>query len=813
LYSFSTVFFVNSTADDSTLVNTLRGAIRQAELSGGTNTINVAAGTYTLTEGSILFGNKAETITIVGAGASTTRIIMGTGFNQDRIFLINLTGLVPNVNVTISGITFSNGFLVSDPFGGSAILCGGPRNVISLQNCVFTGNSLDPGLGANGGAVAMEGGGALTINGCTFSNNSDGGGNGGALYYTEPGEINGALTITNSIFTGNSCTQAGSQGGALLVSTTADTLSLFTSTISITGNTFTGNTVVGSGSVGGAISIDNAFLPGNTAFINYNRFYGNKAATIPDVVVGDAQGNVDISNNWWGRNASPVGTDPHALQQGTSGGGTMPFSPWLELHCTETASTLCGGSDGSTVVTANFTTNSSNGAVSTSNLGALIGLPVTFSATLGALAGSQGTIQSNGAATVDFTPSASSGSAAVQAVVDSVPASDVIAQAAYTLVAPGSLPTGSSSGTIVIGGTEPVTDGSCNEIATIAATGASPVSGSVTASVTIDPSVQSDDGQPYLTRHYDITPASNASTATATVTLYFLQSEFNAYNAVVNNPSAELPTSASDALGKANLTITQFHGSGTAPGNYSGWTGPGPASVLISPGSSNVVWNSAKNWWEVSFPVTGFSGFYVTGPTSLPLPVVLEHFGGMLQGTGVLLNWQVGVETGLLRYEVQGSADGVVFGLLGAVAAAGGSASAGAGGGGATAAGAGAYQYFVADPSPGENYYRLKMVNTDGTFAYSPVVVVDVTEGGRGVEVLGNPMGASCMVRVTAESGGPVRLRLTDISGKVLWRSERMLGVGVNTFPFAPAGALARGVYLLTVSGGQVEVTVKVVKE
>src|SRR6185312_1066510 len=99
----------------------------------------------------------------------------------------------------------------------------------------------------------------------------------------------------------------------------------------------------------------------------------------------------------------------------------------------------------------------------------------------------------------------------------------------------------------------------CGEIAGVVASGASPLAGSVTAAVTLDASVQSYQGVPYVTRHYDITPASNASTATATVTLYFLQSEFNAYNAVVNNAAMSLPASSSDAAGAARLTITQYH--------------------------------------------------------------------------------------------------------------------------------------------------------------------------------------------------------------------------------------------------------------
>src|SRR5687768_469831 len=69
---------------------TLRSAIQAADALGGTHTINVPAGTYTLTQKQIVFGNTAQNITITGAGAATTIVSMSTAANQrDRIFFIN----------------------------------------------------------------------------------------------------------------------------------------------------------------------------------------------------------------------------------------------------------------------------------------------------------------------------------------------------------------------------------------------------------------------------------------------------------------------------------------------------------------------------------------------------------------------------------------------------------------------------------------------------------------------------------------------------------------------------------------------------
>src|SRR4051812_49146534 len=71
-------YTVNTTADGTSSSGTvnLRGALLAADALGGTHTINLPAGTYNLTLGTITFGNRAQSITINGAGAASTIINM-----------------------------------------------------------------------------------------------------------------------------------------------------------------------------------------------------------------------------------------------------------------------------------------------------------------------------------------------------------------------------------------------------------------------------------------------------------------------------------------------------------------------------------------------------------------------------------------------------------------------------------------------------------------------------------------------------------------------------------------------------------------
>jgi hypothetical protein len=125
--AYSNTYNVTVTTDGNA-VNQLRGAIAAAVAAGsGPHIINVSAGTYNLTLGQIVLGNSPITLTIIGADPATTIINM-TATTQDRIFKINPSGTVSNVRVTIQNLTFTNGRLTSDNFGGGAILAGGPSN-------------------------------------------------------------------------------------------------------------------------------------------------------------------------------------------------------------------------------------------------------------------------------------------------------------------------------------------------------------------------------------------------------------------------------------------------------------------------------------------------------------------------------------------------------------------------------------------------------------------------------------------------------------------------------------------------------------
>lgn len=142
----------------------------------------------------------------------------------------------------------------------------------------------------------------------------------------------------------------------------------------------------------------------------------------------------------------------------------------------------------------------------------------------------------------------------------------------------------------------------CDLISTVIPSGNAPVSGGLQASVRLDPTISTYMGEPYLQRHYDIMPANNGSGATAIVKLYAYQYEFDAYDSFLVANNSTLPPLPANHINNGNVVITEFHGTGSTPGNYSG------AEQIFYPTTE---WDTAANWWVMTFPVTGFGGFYI----------------------------------------------------------------------------------------------------------------------------------------------------------------------------------------------------------
>ncbi len=320
--------------------------------------------------------------------------------------------------------------------------------------------------------------------------------------------------------------------------------------------------------------------------------------------------------------------------------------------------------------------------------------------------------------------------------------------------------------------------GNCDIIATVTPSGAAPVSGSVNACVKVESAVPTAAGtnEPYVARHYNIIPATNAATATSTITLYFLQSEFDAFN-TARGFYAALPTGTADNAGKANLRVSMFPGSATTPGTAGG--------TQLDPADADI--NFADGRWSVSFAATGSGSFFVhTG--NFTLPVTLVNFRGEQSGNTNKLLWSTSTEIDNRGFELERSSDGRNFSSITFVAS-----KAENGNSNSTLN----YNYNDVRPLAGNNYYRLKQVDKDGKTTFSNVVllsskVADITLS----SVYPNPTTRELNLVITSPKAEKVTVIVTDLTGKVLLQTATLLVIGDNQQTFN-VQQLAAGTYFI----------------
>jgi len=305
----------------------------------------------------------------------------------------------------------------------------------------------------------------------------------------------------------------------------------------------------------------------------------------------------------------------------------------------------------------------------------------------------------------------------------------------------------------------------CGAIASIIPSGGSPVTGSVTTKVTIDPAVIFYNNHYYVQRHYDIEPAVSAASATAMVTLYFTQQEFNNFNAA-NGGAPDLPTGPADMTGKSNLRILQFHGTGTGLGNYTG-TGIG-----LDPDDNKIVWNAALSRWEVTFDVNGFSGFFITNGNGVTLPVDYVYFTGKKIDEGVQLKWKVENQVNNLRFEIERS-NGQMFTKIGELPA--------------TSQLTEEYEWKDISPVKGKNLYRIKQIDWDGRSKFSTMLVIDFNK--PSLALYPNP----AKDRIFVDGLQEFRVAIfKDLTGRVI--SRRIILPGQQ---WLETGSLVPGMYFI----------------
>ncbi len=206
--------------------------------------------------------------------------------------------------------------------------------------------------------------------------------------------------------------------------------------------------------------------------------------------------------------------------------------------------------------------------------------------------------------------------------------------------------------------------------------------------------------------------------------------------------------------------------------------GTGPTLVLRDPSLDN----SLPESWAAS----GGNGSPLA--TNGFLPVELSSFTADLQDRDVLLAWTTISEDNNAGFEVQMSNENAGFELLSFVD------------GHGTTTERQDYEFTIQDLEPGLNRFRLKQIDFDGAFEYSPIVeiITDMADAFVLYPAYPNPFNPSTSIRFGARERGDAVVQLFDMQGrlqKMLFEGSLRAGELVQVS--VDASDLAGGTYFV----------------
>ena len=187
--------------------------------------------------------------------------------------------------------------------------------------------------------------------------------------------------------------------------------------------------------------------------------------------------------------------------------------------------------------------------------------------------------------------------------------------------------------------------------------------------------------------------------------------------------------------------------------------------------------------------------FTIVFRSNTSLPVAVTNLKAYQKNTGVQVEWKTQNELNLQEYEVEKSTDATNFTKVGTV----------------QTTAATSYNWFDVNANKGNNFYRLKMIEKDGSFKYSTIVNVKIGSIKNVFTVVGNPIKNKTVVLQleNVEKGNYNVLVYNNLGQKITSKAINHLG-GSATQTIALDNVLS-GTYQLNIVGNKVNETVTII--
>jgi hypothetical protein len=243
-------------------------------------------------------------------------------------------------------------------------------------------------------------------------------------------------------------------------------------------------------------------------------------------------------------------------------------------------------------------------------------------------------------------------------------------------------------------------------------------------------------------------------------------------------------------------------------GGFDAPTGPGVAgsggNVLTTTlghyyALAVILWQGTSNGGDASYSFTistpQLGGIDLTS-ANCPgvLPVTLSSFNATINNCNVDLDWTAESQSDFKNYEVQYSNDGIQFETIATID-------------GALKGSNQKYSYQHNNPRQGNIFYRLKMMDKNGKFEYSKIIVLKLNCNRSSLNVYPNPVTNILNINITNLQNDRTVASLFDANGKLMYSGEMVNGTNVIDM-----AKFAKGVYLLKLKNSVDTQSIKIIK-
>lgn len=179
------------------------------------------------------------------------------------------------------------------------------------------------------------------------------------------------------------------------------------------------------------------------------------------------------------------------------------------------------------------------------------------------------------------------------------------------------------------------------------------------------------------------------------------------------------------------------------------------------------------------------------------LPLQLLSFTANHYNSQNVLHWKTAEEINTAQFEIERSADGNLFKALNIIKAKG--------------ANGNTYTYYDVQPLTATNFYRLKMIDKDGSFTYSNTCKLN-NKSSIDITLYPNPVKNNLSILLNSKSASGLETIITDINGKILYSYNFLAILGQSNYNIN-ISSLAKGIYFLKISSKNKQETLKFIKE